>query len=170
MEPSMADMRPHPTRKSPRLSGYDYTQPTGYLVTISVDQMENRFGEVLDDVMQLDQAGEMVKAAWNRLPDRFSSIELDAYVVMPNHFHGIVFLGTNPESGPPSLSRVIQVFKSETAVEYGRQIRAGVFPPVQRGLWHRSFHDRILWDERILSLAREYVANNPRKWHEAHAR
>ncbi len=132
--------------------------------------MEHRFGEILVGAVQLNPAGEMVKAAWFRLPDRFSSIELDAYVVMPNHFHGIVFLGTDPESKPPSLSRVIQVFKSETAVEYGRQVRAGVFPPIQRGLWHRSFHDRILWDERILNLAREYIHDNPRKWQEAHTR
>ncbi|MEJ7902143.1 MAG: transposase [Thermomicrobiales bacterium] len=123
-----------------------------------------------DGQMQLNQAGEMVNAAWRRLPDRFQSIELDAFVVMPNHFHGILFLGVDPEIDPPSLSRVIQVFKSQTAVEYGRGIREGALPPVRRALWHRSFHDRIIRDERILGLAREYVADNPLNWHEAHAR
>ncbi len=159
-----------PARKSPRLPGYDYAQSSTYLVTISVDQMEHRFGAVVEGVMHTNSAGKLVEAAWLRLPERFSSIELDAFVVMPNHLHAIIFLGTDPESETPSLSRIVQVFKSETAVEYGRRIREGLFPPVRRALWHRSFHDRIIWNDRILSLAREYVADNPRKWQEAHTR
>lgn len=155
-----------PTRKSPRLPGYDYAQASAYLVTISVDQMEHRFGEVVSGAMRTNQTGELVEATWLHMPERFPSIELNAFVVMPNHFHGIVFVGTDPESNPPTLSRIIQVFKSEAAVEYGRGIREGRFPPVRRALWHRSFHDRILWDGRILGLAREYVADNPRKWQE----
>jgi len=111
-----------------------------------------------------------VEATWLRLPDQFSSIELDTFVVMPNHFHAIILLGIDPAFEPPSLSRVIHVFKSQTAVEYGRGIRAGTFPAVRRALWHRSFFDRIIWDERILGLARDYVADNPRKWQEAQDR
>ena len=156
-----------PTRKSPRLPGYDYAQAATYLVSISVDGMEERLGAIDDGTMRLNDAGILVEQAWLRLPHRFASMELDAFVVMPNHFHGIIFIGTTPEHVPPSLSRVIQVFKSETAVEYGRGIRAGAFPPVRRALWHRSFHDRIIQTDHVLDMAREYVADNPRKWQEA---
>jgi REP element-mobilizing transposase RayT len=153
-----------PTRKSPRLVGYDYTQAATYLVSISVDGMEHRFGAIADGTMRLNDAGILVEQAWRRLPHRFASIALDAFMVMPNHVHGIIFIGTDPERAPPPLSRVMQVFKSETAVEYGRGIRAGAFPPVRRALWHRSFHDRIMQTDHVLDMAREYGADNPRKW------
>ncbi len=159
-----------PVRKSPRLTGYDYGQSATYLVTISVDGMEERLGTVKDDIMTPNRAGALVEQAWLRLPHRFPAIGLDVCVVMPNHFHGIIFIGTEPQSPPPTLSRVIQVFKSETAVEYGRGIRAGEFPSVRRALWHRSFHDRIIQSEKVLSAARDYVADNPRKWQTANSR
>ncbi len=119
--------------------------------------------------MHQNSAGMIVESAWNRVPERFASVELDAFVVMPNHFHGIVFLGTDPALEPPSLSAIIQAFKSETTIEYGRGVKAGMYPLYRRALWRRSFHDRIIWDERILNLAREYIQDNPRKWQEAHA-
>ncbi len=109
----------------------------------------------------------MVEAEWEHLADRFRGVTLDAFGVMPNHFHGIIFIGTDPEFVPPSLSRVMQVFKSKSAVEYGRGIRAGAFPGVRRGLWQRSFHDRIILSSKVLDAARDYVTDNPRKWQEA---
>ena len=155
-----------PTRKSPRLVDYDYSQASSYLVTIAVDDRTERFGSVTDGDMRLNGAGIMVEQAWRRIPHRFAGMELDAYVVMPNHFHAIVFLGTDPASTPPALSTIIGVFKSETTVEYGRIVKAGPVPRYHRALWQRSFHDRIIRNERILALAKEYIADNPRKWHE----
>ena len=160
----MSNESHRPVRKSPRRSGYDYTQPATYLVTVTVDHREWRLGLVENGIMQSNRAGRMVEAAWLRVPQRFPGTEIDLNVVMPNHFHGIIFLGTNPEYPPPSLSRVMQVFKSETAVEYGRGIRAGVFPDVTRALWQRSFHDDVIQGTRTLDMARAYVEDNPRKW------
>ncbi len=158
-----------PTRRSPRIPGYDYTQAGAYLVTISIDDRTDRLGGIEGFEMHQNSAGMIVESAWNRVPEGFASVELDAFVVMPNHFHRIVFLGTDPALEPPSLSAIIQAFKSETTIEYGRGVKAGMYPRYRRALWHRSFHDRIIWDERILNLAREYIQDNPRKWQEAHA-
>lgn len=157
-----------PTRKSPRLVDYDYSQSSSYLVTVTVDDRSERFGSVIGGELNLNAAGLLVEQAWRRIPDRFAGVELDGFVVMPKYFHGIVFLGTDPVSPPPSLSTILGVFKSESTIEYGRGVKAGMFPRYQRALWQRSFHDRIIWSERILVLARDYIADNPRKWHEEH--
>ncbi len=166
----MAGEARYPARKSPRIPGYDYALAGAYRVTVTVDDRTNRFGHVEDARMCLNEAGALVEMVWKRVPERFNSVELDTFVVMPNHFHGILFLGVDPDSEPPSLITIMQAFKSETTIEYGRRVKAGKFPRYNRALWHRSFHDRIIRDERILGLARDYVADNPRKWYESNAR
>jgi len=153
-----------PVRKSPRRQGYDYTQAASYLVTAMVDHREWRFGVVEGGNMTPNRAGLLVEAAWLRIPDRFAGVQIDLYVVMPNHFHGIIFIGADPETSPPSLSRVMQVFKSESAVEYGRGIRTGHYPAVKRALWQRSFHDDVIQGSKALEMARKYIEENPRKW------
>ena len=155
-----------PVRKSPRRKGYDYGQAAGYMVTIDVDYREWRLGTIDQGVVHLNVAGHMVESEWCGLSDRFPNIELDAFVVMPDHFHGILFLGTDPDIPPPTLSRVVQAFKSITAVTYGRGVREGAFPPLRRALWQRSFHDRVLFDGRDLEVARGYIADNPGMWQE----
>jgi REP element-mobilizing transposase RayT len=134
------------------------------MVTIDVDYREWRFGSIEHGVVQLNAAGRMVKVEWQALPARFPGVELDDYVVMPDHVHGILFIGTDPEVQPPTLSRVMQAFKSITAVRYGRGVRDGRYPPLRRALWQRSFHDRVLRDGRDLDVARGYVTGNPGSW------
>jgi REP element-mobilizing transposase RayT len=156
----------HPQRKSPRLAGYDYALPNAYLVTIGIDQAESRFGTVEKGVMRLNDAGTMIDEKWRNISRRFASMELDPYIVMPNHFHGIVFIGTDPDQDPLPLSRIVQAFKSESAMEYTRGVHAGLFPRYRRSLWQRSLHDKILPNQKALEAARAYVMNNPRAWQE----
>ena len=82
-------------RRSMRLKGYDYSQAGAYFVTICTQGRACLFGEVVDGEMRLNDAGRMVVAEWERLPALFSNVVLDAFVVMPNHIHGIVIL-TDP--------------------------------------------------------------------------
>jgi REP element-mobilizing transposase RayT len=79
-------------RRSIRLRGYDYSQAGAYFVTICTDQREPLFGEVVDGNMALNPFGGIVDATWNDLPNHFSHVELDAFVIMPNHVHGIIVL------------------------------------------------------------------------------
>jgi putative transposase len=79
-------------RKSIRLKGYDYTQPGGYFITCVTQDRERLFGKVVNGEMQLNEAGQMVEKWWRALPNKFPSIRLGVYVVMPNHFHGIVVI------------------------------------------------------------------------------
>lgn len=77
-------------RRSIRLRGYDYARPGEYFVTVCTAGKEKLFGEVVEGEMVLKEVGKMVQGAWKQMPRRFSSIELDEFVVMPNHFHAIV--------------------------------------------------------------------------------
>ncbi len=161
-------MPAHPERRSPRLMGFDYSRTGAYFVTVNVDDLRRRFGEVVDGTLALNGAGTLMEECWLRIPKRFPTIELDAFVVMPNHFHGIVFITETGAPDPPSLSRVMQVFKSESTIAYRRGVRAGTFPPYQRSLWQRGFHDPIIRNAVRLKYARAYIRNNPMRWHEAH--
>lgn len=79
-------------RRSIRLDGYDYTQSGGYFVTLVTAGRIARFGAVHDGEMRLNAVGEMVWREWQRLPGRFPGLVVDAFVVMPDHVHGVFFL------------------------------------------------------------------------------
>ncbi len=84
-------------RRTIRARGYDYSQPGSYVVTICTWEREFFLGEVVDGEMQVNEVGALVLNVWNGLPDRFAGVALDAFVVMPNHVHGIVILGAGPD-------------------------------------------------------------------------
>lgn len=77
-------------RQSIRLKGYDYSQEGVYFITICVLDRACLFGEITDGEMVLNDSGKMVDIEWLALKKRFPNIELHEYVVMPNHFHGIL--------------------------------------------------------------------------------
>ena len=80
------------SRRSIRLRGYDYTQVGAYFVTLCTWQRECLFGEVVEGVMRLSPTGRIIEVEWQRLGYHFPHIRLDAFVVMPNHLHGIIIV------------------------------------------------------------------------------
>jgi putative transposase len=95
------DPRKH-RRRSIRLQGHDYTQPGAYFVTICTQNGEPLFGEIVEDQMHLSSAGEMVWRWWDKLGHKYPSLETDAAVVMPNHFHGIIVITGQPPRVAPA--------------------------------------------------------------------
>ena len=79
-------------RRSIRLKGYDYTQVGAYFVTIAVRGRLALFGEVADGEARPNEAGEMAQRLWQEMPQRFPFVEVDAFVAMPDHVHGIVVI------------------------------------------------------------------------------
>ena len=175
-------------RRSVRLRGYDYTHAGAYYVTIVAQDRVCLFGEVVGENVRLGEAGVMVQAVWEALPHRFPSIETDAFVVMPNHIHGIIVI-----DGPvgaslvgalddvrarvtmardtrattrvaPTLGHVIGAYKSMTTVEYARGVHANGWRPFNRRLWQRNYHERIIRNDEELDRIREYISNNPAQW------
>ena len=79
-------------RRSTRLKGYEYDQPGAYFVTLCAWQRDCLFGEVVGGAVRLNPVGSIVEAEWKRLPRQFPNVRLDAFVVMPNHIHGIIVI------------------------------------------------------------------------------
>jgi putative transposase len=96
-----------PHRKNVRLQGYDYSVAGGYYVTIVTQGRECLFGEIQNEEKILNEAGKMVAKWWNELPNKFPSVTVDVFVVMPNHFHGIIFIhdtvGADRRVGPGGM-------------------------------------------------------------------
>jgi len=148
-----------PIRKtSPRLKNYDYSTPGMYFVTINTHRNIPTFGHITQTKMQLKPAGEIVQNTWQNLPNVYPGLQLDTFIVMPNHLHGILFL-TDKNPNTKSVSQVIHGFKTWTARKVN-EMRDTMGSPV----WQRSFYDHIIRDERSLNKIREYIVNNPLKW------
>ena len=146
----------YPIRKNLRLSGFDYTQPGMYFVTICTWDRRCCFGDVIDGRMVHSPLGEMISDMWRRTPQRHDAVSSDEFVVMPNHLHGLLLFGTSA----PSLSSVVGAFKSLTMMAARKE---GLLAPGK--LWQRGFYDHVVRDEEALSGVREYIQNNPLKWH-----
>jgi putative transposase len=157
-----------PQRKSsPRLVGYDYAQEGAYFVTVCVQGRLSLFGNIENQSLTLNPAGEMVNLWWKRLPSRFSDVQLDPWIVMPNHFHGIIYLKRH--IGKPictNLSDVMHWFKTMTTNVYIRGVKARQWQAFDGSLWQRSFHDHIIRNEADLQRIQEYVLYNPSCWQE----
>ena len=162
-------------RRSIRLKGYDYSQAGAYFITLCTQDRACLFGRVMNGEMRLNDAGRMVLAEWNRLPERFPQVVLDAFVVMPNHVHGIlVITDPAPTVGAtvgatlvvaPTVGNIIGAFKSRVTVEYIRGVKTSGWPPFRGRLWQRNYYEHIIRNERALNAIRQYIMENPRRWH-----
>ena len=79
-------------RRSIRLQGYDYSQPGIYFITICTKNHECLFGEILNGEMRLNEFGKIAHQCWLEIPQHFPHVQLDEFVVMPDHIHGIIVL------------------------------------------------------------------------------
>ena len=91
-------------RRSIRLRGYDYAQAGAYFVTACIQERAHLLGEVASNEVRLSDAGQMVERWWQELEHKFPGVETDAFVVMPNHVHGIIVIteGGHPRRGAPT--------------------------------------------------------------------
>jgi REP-associated tyrosine transposase len=156
-------------RRSIRMKGFDYSLAGLYFVTICVEGHKRIFGRVVDGTVVLDPAGLAVRDVWFNLGGRFPSARFLDFVIMPNHFHGIIaIVDTLPRRGAASsaptgrsltLSKIMRAFKSLSAIEVNRALgrRAGA-------VWQRNFWDHIMGHEGELRTVREYIRLNPLRW------
>lgn len=148
-----------------RMRDHDYASAASYFITLCTERRACLFGTVEDGVLVLSPAGVIVDSWWHYLPARFASVELDASVVMPNHFHAIIHLGTDPdENTTPKLGDIVRWFKIRTTYDYTIGVKTENWPRFPGRLWQQKFHDHIIRDERGLERARAYIEGNPGKW------
>jgi putative transposase len=166
-------------RRSIRLKGYDYSQVGAYYFTICCHQRRCLLGEIISGIMRPNIAGATVEAVWHKLPRHFPFIELDAFVIMPNHVHGIIVIiehqnnipnhqllspQTNPQTSfpngttPGSLGAILQNFKSVSSRRVNRLTRnSGT-------IWQSNYHEEIIRNEQAYNNIRRYIIENPLNW------
>jgi REP element-mobilizing transposase RayT len=168
-------------RRLLRLKNYDYSQTGAYFVTICTQNRTCLFGAVVDGEMRLNDVGRMVEHEWFELNHKFTAVEADEFVIMPNHCHGIVIItdgvvGADLRVGPAPkgahtgaplrsrLSTVIQWFKTMTTNKYMRNVKTGTWPPFNGRLWQRNYHEHVIRNEESLNRIRQYIVDNPARW------
>lgn len=174
-----------------RFAGYDYTQGGPYFVTISVKDRRCLFGKVVDGQMHLNAWGRIADEEWHRTAELRPSVRPDAFVVMPNHVHGIIgLIGEQDDAAaqsstdtmcrvpvvhraptgkrrrfakpvPRSLSTIIGTYKAAVT----RRINAPTGSPGD-AVWQERFYDRIIRSSREHDRIRRYIARNPARWHD----
>ena len=166
-------------RQSMRLPHYDYTQDGAYFVTIVTRNRLRLFGDVLCGKMVLNDIGKLVETVWLEIPSHFEYVTADAFIIMPNHVHGIILLeGDSSKSivgtrhavslpkgetfGKPiagSLSTIIRSFKSEVS----RQVNLTERTHVAK-LWQGRFYEHIIRNEREHQAIFDYIQANAQNW------
>jgi len=160
-------------RRSIRLRGYDYTQLGAYFITICTYQGQCLFGHVLDGAMVFSDAARIVRACWDEISVHFPNVELDEFVIMPNHVHGIMLIvhrgrgtacrGPTVESFgkpvPGSLATTIRSFKSAVTKRINQQRKTP-----GGSVWQRNYYEHVMRDEAALARIRDYIGTNPLRW------
>ena len=153
-------------RRSIRLKGYDYSQAGAYFITISAQNRKCLFGKVVNGEMVCSDLGRIASESWLWMGNRYDHIILDAWVIMPNHLHGILVIAdgrggsrTAPTDNRKPLGRLIGAFKTVSTKRVNKMRRT---PEVK--LWQRNYYEHIVRNENELNRIREYIVNNPMQW------
>lgn len=164
-------------RRSIRLKGYDYSQAGAYFVTVVAQGRECLFGNEEEGGLRLTEHGKSVETAWQWLAEQYRYVNLDEWVVMPNHLHGILIIhddgeecgvgGGGSRTAPTGLvkrkplGRLLGAFKTVSS----KQINLMRNTPGAL-VWQRNYYEHVIRDETDLNRVREYIATNPARWAE----
>ncbi|MCA9834916.1 MAG: transposase [Thermomicrobiales bacterium] len=147
-------------RNSLRYPDYDYAQPGGVFVTFCTHNRQHLFGSIQNDEMFLSAAGLILARRWMQIPDRFNGVMLDDFAIMPDHMHGILWIGTQGHGDNPSSSEVVRWVKVSVQRDYSDAVKRGA-QPYEEKMWQRSYYDRIIRNDRELESIRGYIQGNP---------
>ena len=156
-------------RRSIRLKGYDYAQAGAYFVTVCSRGRECVFGEVVEGEVRLNGVGRVVEEVWGETARMRPEVELDAFVVMPNHFHASMFVRAADKgrmqyaptfrSPAQTVGAVVRGFKSATTRRIN-EMRSTTGVQV----WQRNYYEHVIRNEEELRGVRQYIEDNPAKW------
>ncbi|HSL42222.1 MAG TPA: transposase [Anaerolineales bacterium] len=176
--PSKFDLQKH-HRRSIRLPNYDYSQAGAYYITIVTHHRALLFGEIVNEEMQLNDYGKVADECWRAISDHFSHVELGAYVIMPNHVHGIIVIhnmqnrmatNSSPSVGarhasplplrgvkPGSVGAMVGAFKSAVTKRIRHEFNI-------TGIWQRNYYEHVIRNEQDLQNKTDYIEANPMLW------
>lgn len=159
--------------RSLRLPEYDYCEGNAYFVTICTVRRTLIFGKIINGTMNLSANGKIVVEEWLKTGSLRTYVILDQFIVMPNHFHGILLIDgekggtarrapTVQQFGGPvssSLPTIIRAFKSAVTNRIDT-LRASP----NNKIWQRNYYEHVIRNEKSLNRIREYILNNPQTW------
>lgn len=160
-------------RRSIRLKEFDYSTPWWYYITICTYNRKNLFGQIINGKMILSELGIIVEEEWLNTEKLRNNVELDYYIIMPNHFHGIPIINSRDtarcvptnekrkfgEMIPGSLPVIVRSFKSAVTKRIN-ELRNSPGEPV----WQKNYYEHIIRNENDLNNIRSYIELNPLKW------
>jgi REP element-mobilizing transposase RayT len=161
-------------RKSIRLDGYNYSYPGYYFITINAHRRIRRFGQIRNRVMHMSDQGVIVHEVLVSLAQVYEHVDMDAFVVMPDHIHFIIrirelrsipqwnFSGTDEEYRLSRRRMIIPTLVGRLKMQTSKRIHehSRDFNPV----WQRNYYERLIPDDEILRRTRLYILNNPLNW------
>jgi putative transposase len=175
-------------RQTIRLQSFDYTSSGAYFVTICTHEKQMLFGEIVDGEMVLNELGLIVREEWFQSQIIRKEIELDAFIVMPNHLHGVVWIANDKIAESPLTSNVgahgraplrkpnnelpsVRAKKSLGSFVAGFKSactkRINEFRQTPRiPIWQRNYYERIIRNDDELNAVRTYIENNPQTCHD----
>jgi REP element-mobilizing transposase RayT len=128
-----------------------------YFVTVCTQWRDRCLGDVADGEARPSPCGEVVAREWRRIPGRYPRVKLDAWIIMPDHLHGILILEPAPDSLAASLGIVVGQFKTKST----KAVRGMGY----RGFaWQERFHEHIIETLEELERVRAYIQQNPQRW------
>jgi putative transposase len=151
-------------RHSLRLKYFDYSLPGAYFVTISTYQKADLLGVITGQIMTPNQFGKIIHSVWLNIPSHYPDVHLDSFVIMPNHVHGLLWIGERAGFKPAptkkySLSEIVRSFKAFSTREINK-IRETSGSPV----WQRNYYEHIVRGDKELNTIREYIEANVLNW------
>lgn len=191
MKPKFDPQKHH--RRSIRLKEFDYSQAGAYYVAIVTWDRECLFGEIVNGEMKLNNAGKIVQWEWLELPKRLHYVELGVYVVMPNHFHGILYFleyvgatrqgltNTNSDTIPLQTKTTVGIDgsplprgpKPASLGAIMSQFKSRVTKRLWKTLelnntpiWQRNYYEHIIRNDQDLKNKTDYIEANPMLWDE----
>ena len=162
-----------PIRKHPRLKNYDYSSNGAYFITFCIKDRHEMLGQIVGrgipdaPFVELTEYGNNVIEAIKFLNNKYKNIQIDKYVIMPNHAHMIILIqnednaigNSSGASGKPRPTNAI-IPKHISSIKRFTNKKAGF------DMWQDSFHDRIIRNEEEYQIRWKYIDENPANWEE----
>jgi len=161
------------SRRSIRLKEYDYSQAGAYFVILCTHDREYTLGEIESGDVRLSPIGKIARAFWSEIPQHYPNVEIDEFVTMPNHLHGIIVIHGDAVVGvqdfeplqkntfqhilPRSIGSILRAYKASVTT----RCRTNGYEYFK---WQRNYYEHIIRDENSMNRIRKYILNNPLNW------
>lgn len=148
-----------PARRTPSPSAPCGHAPPVHFITLRTARGRPLLGSVIDATVRLAEAGEIARQEWLYAGILRAGVTVDAFVVMPDHLHGILAIEGGAAGAPPGAGAIIRAFKAASSVRIN-----GLGDAAVGQVWQRGYCERIIRRGDELAAVRAYIRDSPRRW------